>query len=473
MSEQANTTFDITILNGSVLKPDCDGFHNVNIGINYDRIASVTVEEISGNRTIDAKGLTVSPGFVDIHTHVDEHPYAGVCEARMGVTTSIGNNCGMGIYPPEKFREQVERDGFPINQGLLVGHQNLRETLGCMDRYEPLDSSKLDDLSRLAEESLDAGAFGVSFGLAYVPGASADELKTLAAVVAERKSILTAHPRYAALGLPGFMPDAIEGQTELILAARESGARIQISHLGSQIAWKADPYDDLLLRGLESIEKARDEGIDIMADCHPYDAWCTNVGAATVDAFQLEAFREHYDVDFDVMQVAEGPYCGQKLNEQLYNKLREESPNTLVIGHMMKEDLVARTFGPPFVMVASDSAFAEETGFPTHPRCCSTFPRALRLLVHEFKLMSLEEALYKMTLLPADRFGLERKGRIEAGADADIVIFDPEEISDLATYMEPDKDNRGIVHVLVNGISLIENGNHTDTRPGRFLSRDR
>lgn len=463
--------FDLAILNGKVLKPDCKGFHNVNIGIAADRIEAVTEKDISGERTIDANGLVVSPGFVDVHTHVDQHPYAAICEARMGVTTSIGNNCGMGIYPPRNFEEQVARDGFPINQGLLVGHQNLRETLGHTDRYAPLDPSKLDDLSRLADEVLSEGAIGISFGLAYVPGTSAEELNALAKLAAKHNSIFAAHPRHAAHGLPGIAPDAIVGQEELTNAAREMGARLQISHLGSQIAWKADPYDELLQRGLEHIEKARDGGADVMADCHPYDAWCTLVGAAVLDPFQLEAFREYYDTDFDVIEVAEGPHRGERLSEELYHRLREEAPETHVVGYMMREDLVARTLASPFVMVGSDSVFSEDNGTPSHPRSCGTFPRAIRIAVREQKLLSLEEALYKMTLMPAERFGLSSKGKIEVGADADIVIFDPKSIDDLATYTEPDQPCVGIEHVFVNGALVIQDGKPTNAMPGKYLRR--
>jgi len=469
MTENLQESFDIVILDGDVLRPDARGFHKINIGIRKDRIESVTTDKISGTNVIDAGCLVVSPGFVDVHTHVDLNPYAAICEARMGVTTSVGNNCGMGIYPLSLFEELVSREDFPINQALLVGHQNLRETLGHDDRYAPLDSSKIDALRQLADRALAAGAIGVSFGLAYIPGTSSDELNAIARVVADHKSILTAHPRHAAHGLPGIAPDAVQGEEELISAVRSTGARLQISHLGSQIAWKADPYDDLLIRGLARIQKARDDGVDVMADCHPYDAWCTNIGGAAVDPFQLEAFREHYDLGFDIMQIADGPYRGKRVTEESYGRLREEAPNTHVIGYTLREDLALRTIASPFVMVASDSAFAGDTGLPSHPRCCGTFPRTLRLMVREHKLLSLEETLFKMTLMPAERFGLPMKGRIEEGADADIVMFDADTVADLATYMEPDQPCVGIQHVIVNGVPIIQNGSLTDKRPGRYL----
>jgi N-acyl-D-amino-acid deacylase len=463
--------FDIAITGGRVLEPDCAGFREINIGITADRIATITDDTISARTTIKADGLVVSPGFVDIHTHVDNHPYAALCEARMGVTTSIGNNCGMGVYPLDAFEQHVARNGFPINQGLLVGHQNLREELGIEDRYSPLDPSSIDELSELAEQALSSGAVGISFGLAYVPGTSTDEINALASLVAEHDSILTAHPRHAAHGLPGIAPDAVEGEDELIRAGGLAGARVQISHIGSQIAWPADPYDDLLRRGLERLEKAREEGVDVMADCHPYDAWCTHVGAAVLDPFQLDAFREYYNVGFDIIQIAEGSHRGVRLTESLYFQLRDEAPNTHVIGYMMREDLVARALASPFVMVGSDSVFAEEDSTPTHPRSCGTFPRAIRMAVREYRLLTLEEALYKMTLMPAERFGLRSKGRIEVGADADIVIFDPDSVADLATYMEPDQPCPGIEHVLVNGVPVIKKGKPTNARPGRYLRR--
>ena len=472
-TKKSEKAFDIAITGGRVLEPDCAGFREVNIGIAGDRIEEITEDKVSAKKSIKADGLVVSPGFVDIHTHVDNHPYAALCEARMGVTTSIGNNCGMGIYPLDVFEKQVARNGFPINQGLLVGHQNLRETLGLEDRYSPLDPSMIADLCDLADEAFGAGAVGISFGLAYVPGTSADEIKALAGVIARHNSILTAHPRHAAHGLPGIAPDAVEGEEELIQAGKEAGARLQISHIGSQIAWPADPYDSLLRRGLERIEKAREDGVDVMADCHPYDAWCTHVGAAVLDPFQLDAFREYYNVGFDAIQIAEGEHRGERLTETLYHQLRDEAPNTHVVGYMMREDLVARALAAPFVMVGSDSVFSEEDSTPTHPRSCGTFPRALRLTVREYQLLTLEEALYKMTLMPAERFGLSSKGRIEVGADADITIFDPDSVADLATYLEPDQHCPGIEHVFVNGVAVIENGKSTNASPGRYLRRNR
>jgi N-acyl-D-amino-acid deacylase len=281
---------------------------------------------------------------------------------------------------------------------------------------------------------------------------------------------LTAHPRHAAHGLPGIAPDAVEGEEELIQAGKDAGARVQISHIGSQIAWPADnPYDDLLRRGLERIEMAREEGVDVMADCHPYDAWCTHVGAAVLDPFQLEAFREYYNVGFDVIQIAEGEHRGERLTETLYHRLRDEAPETHVVGYMMREDLVARALAAPFVMVGSDSVFSDEDSTPTHPRSCGTFPRAIRMAVREYQLLTLEEALYKMTLMPAERFGLTGKGKIEVGADADITIFEPDSVADLATYLEPDQPCPGIEHVLVNGVAVIENGKPTNARPGRYV----
>jgi N-acyl-D-amino-acid deacylase len=138
--------FDVAIIGGRVLEPDCAGFREVNIGITEGRIDAVTDDDIDAKTIINADALIVSPGFVDVHTHVDNHPYAALCEARMGVTCSIGNNCGMGVYPLDVFEKQVARNGFPINQGLLVGHQSLREALGFEDRYLPLDPAMIGDL---------------------------------------------------------------------------------------------------------------------------------------------------------------------------------------------------------------------------------------------------------------------------------------------------------------------------------------
>jgi N-acyl-D-amino-acid deacylase len=321
----------------------------------------------------------------------------------------------------------------------------------------------------LAEAALSLGAFGLSFGLAYVPGTSKKELIELFNVSARHGMIVAVHPRYSALGLPGVRPDAIAGEEELIEAAKVTGVKLHLSHVASQIAWKSRPYDALLRRGLEVLDRARDEAVDLTGDSHPYDAWCTYAEAAALDHLLLPAFRKHYDLDIGMIEVGSGPHKGEKLTEELFRRIREEAPRTHVVGHMMEEDLVARTLLAPYIMLASDGTYEEGTGVPSHPRGTGTFPRMLRRMVRELGVFSLKEALYRMTTQPALRVGLTQKGRISVGADADFAIFDPETIEDLATYTKPDRGVKGMIYVIVGGVPVVEKGELKDVTPGKAL----
>jgi len=167
--------------------------------------------------------------------------------------------------------------------------------------------------------------------------------------------------------------------------------------------------------------------------------------------------------------VGSGTYTGERLTVRLLEEIRNDDPDTWIVGHAMREDLVEYILRQPYVMVASDGVFNIDTGIPSHPRGRGTFPRVFRWLVRERRALSLTEALTKMTVMPADRFGLHAKGRIEPGADADITIFNPETVTDGATYLEPDEDPSGIMHVIVGGVPVVENGVLMDAMPGRSV----
>jgi N-acyl-D-amino-acid deacylase len=374
-----------------------------------------------------------------------------------------------GAKNVDKFLQRIDEEGFPVNHGLLIGARDLREQVDLVDIYTPLPDDKVFRMVQLAEAALDQGAFGISFGLVYVPGTSEKELQELFKAAARRGVIVAVHPRYFAMGLPGIAPDAVAGEEEIIKAARETGAKLQISHVGSQIAWKSKPYDGLLKRGLKKIEEARDEGLDVTGDCHPYDAWCTYVSAAMLDSLLFPAHKELYGVGLESVEVGNGPFKGKKLNEDLFMRLRKESPTTLVVGHMMKEDLVARTLMNPYIMVASDAVYETATQTPTHPRGSGAFPRMLRRMVRELGIFSLQGALYKMTIQPALAIRLSQKGKIAVGADADFAIFDLDAIEDLATYTEPDRGVKGMIYVIVGGIPVVEKGELKNVMPGKAV----
>jgi N-acyl-D-amino-acid deacylase len=472
---------DLVIQGGRVIDPASETDAILNVGVRRGKISSVTAQSLTGQRIVDAKGLIVTPGFIDVHTHVDGLSYSGRCMAEMGVTTAIGGNCGFSFIPEARgdryrlgaFLERIDRSGFPVNHAFLAGTQVFRRMAG-LDKRDEADSGAISGMTESCQRALEQGAIGVSFGIEYQPGTTSEELAALFKVAADRHRPVTVHPRYTGRGLPLLQPSAVKGYEEIVNAAGEAGASLQISHLNGQIAWESDPHDELALSALELIESARSSGLDITGDFYPYAAWCTPAGAASLDYFlkgdlALWLIKKRYFLEIDMLEVGNGPYKGERLSPELLEKIRKEDPYTFVIGHAMREDLVEMISERPYVMVASDGVFDIESGMPSHPRGRGTFIRVLKQLVNEKQILPLMTALKKMTVQPADRFGLEGKGRLAVGADADIAVFDLEKLDDRATYLHPDVSPSGVDTVLVNGVPVLEKGRYVDSNPGRAI----
>ena len=326
-------TYDLVIKQGRVIDPVSRWEDVCQIGIRAGRITTLSRDDLSGDRVIDATGLVVCPGFIDIHSHVDGSIPAGEHSVLMGVTTVIGGNCGT-CYIPEglnigAFLDRIDQEGFPVHHGVLAGGSDLREALD-VNRYAAAPEEALSRMTGMAQEALDQGALGLSFGLAYAPGTKERELVKLFKIAARNEVPVAVHPRYAGTMIPGYGRDAVAGQEELIDVAAKTGAGLQISHLGSQIAWRAKPYDALLKSALAVIERAREAGVDVTADCHPYDAWCTRAGAATIDPFVnpaiLRLFNKYQMVDITDIDVAGGPYRGRSMTVELLNEIRQKDP---------------------------------------------------------------------------------------------------------------------------------------------------
>jgi len=473
--------YDLVISGGRVIDPASGTDGILSVGVIDGTIHAVSKDELRGKRVIDASGLVVSPGFIDVHTHVDGNVYSGKCMSRMGVTTQIGGNCGSSYIPevgPEgqdlaAFFDRIDAEGFPVNHAFLAPTQILREAVG-VDIHEGAGSDLIAKMADMARKMADDGAIGVSFGIEYQPGTTHEELAALFQVAAEYNIPATVHPRYSGRGVPVLQPSAVDGYNEIVEAAGVSGAALEISHLGSQIAWRSEPVEALTESALLVIEQGRSQGLDITGDCYPYAAWCTTAEAASLDYFlkggvYLWVMKKRYFLEIGMLEVGSGPHTGERLTVELLEKIRQDDPDTWIVGHTMREDLVEYILRQPSVMIASDGVFNTDTGIPSHPRGRGTFPRALRWLVRERQVLSLTEALAKMTVTPADRFGLRKKGRIEPGADADITIFDPETVTDGATYLEPDTDPDGVMHVIVGGVFVVEDGVPLDAMPGRSV----
>jgi N-acyl-D-amino-acid deacylase len=429
------------------------------VGIREGRLVYLGKNAPAARRVINGRGLTLSPGFIDLHMHEDPwKEEAGgarigeevaACQVRMGVTTSVGGNCGLGEVDVERYFGQLQRQGGLVNYATFIGHTALRHALGIGDEYRAATPREIDRLQAAAGKALAAGAVGISFGIEYTPGAPTAELLALARVAQDFPGrLLAAHFRSDAGG-------ALESIEEMIYLGRETGLPMQISHLGSCAAY------GYMAPALDLIAAAVKRGTGILADCYPYAAFCTFIGAAGFDGDCLA----RWGVDYGAILVAEGPYAGQRCNRELFERLRREAPDTLVVAFVLRDDEVLLALRHPAVLVASDTLLRGGRG---HPRSAGTFPRVLGRYVREGKI-SFADALYKMTLGPAERLGLKDRGRLEEGAWADLVLFNPATLEDRATFANPAKAPAGIELVLVNGQVVVEKGRLTGARPGRIL----
>lgn len=430
--------------------------HQKNIGIQNGKIAEISDRPLKAEKVIDARGLTVSPGFIDVHGHVDGYTYAGILSAYQGITTTVGGNCGCSPLDLKSFFQEQEENGFPIHQAMLIGHQtSLRERAGAADRYQPATKEQIEKMGALAETALKDGACGVSFGLDYVPGSSLDEVIELAEICEKYGRICPVHTRL-------LTDQDMYSLYELFQVARKTRADILISHFVYQYC------NGLVEKGLEMVEKAIREGLRIHLDSGMYTNWTTYFDTATFDLANIQ----NNNWRWDQMVVATGRHKGQVMSEELYYHMKKEHPTEAIIFFEGKEQEVYDCLVKSYVMPSTDiGAYAKGEG---HPQIAGTFPRYIRKMVREKKLLSLEEAVYKATWMPAQVFKFAGKGEISVGKDADLTLFNAEKICDRADYPhrgEPDAKPEGIPYVLVDGVLTVENGEYTGARCGRIIRK--
>ena len=522
--------YDILIKNARIADGTGNPMYHADVAVKDGKIAKIGYRlKAQAETVIDGTGKVLAPGFIDAHSHLDKRIEAVPHCAHMlrqGVTTIIGGMCGGSAAPISKehfedglrvtgsnhsedsiqarfdlesYIRHLDRIPLGNNVSFLVGHGNIRvAAMGYVsDKATPADLDKMRELTR---QCMEAGAMGVSFGLIYPPGSYADteELIAVAEVVAEYGGVITAHVR-------GEGNQLIEAADELLRVARATGVRTVHSHhkaSGGPMNWNKTAAT------LSMMEKAIADGFDIFCDQYPYTASSNGMKAnipqelhalgvekmieMVTDPVQREELKpvilngktahERFQYIMIGNSASHPEYAGRMLNEiadelgvdpyELHcDLLRDDKMGTTAIYHTACEEDVERVLKWDRTMIGSDGGSGEK---PTgHPRTFGTFARVLGRYVREKQIITLENAVRKMTYLPAMVYNLSTKGLIREGMDADLVLFDPETVSDRGNYAEPALPNVGFACVLVNGKIALENDQVTGVLAGKTLFREK
>ncbi|MCY4633176.1 MAG: amidohydrolase family protein [Acidobacteria bacterium] len=464
----AREAHDLVIAGGRVIDPE-SGLDAVrHVGIQDGTVVAISEDPLEGSATVDAAGLAVAPGFVDLHAH-GQDPASSRYQAMDGVTTAL--ELEIGAFPVERW--YARRGGASlINYGASVSHQAARIralgsafarsnangtfSLGESDDdtlYRAASDEELARLRQLMERGLREGGIGLGFGLSYTPGASHRELLQMFQVAAEYEAPAFIHLRSAAAFERG---GALAPFQEVIANAAVTGAPLHIVHMNSTSGTRAD-------EALAMIRGARERGIDVTTEAYPYTASASLIESPLFDGWDgrpRDAYRSLQWVD-----------TGERLTPETFALYRRQGG--WVIMHGRSEEINEWIVGQPDVIAASDGIpFSQGRA---HPRGAGTFARILGHYARDRGALSLMDALRKMTLLPARRLEsivpeMTRKGRVQVGSDADLTIFDPQRIIDRATYDAPDQYSAGIEHVLVGGTFVVRDGALVEgVQPGRPL----
>jgi N-acyl-D-amino-acid deacylase len=465
------------------------------VALEGDRIAAVGAAGGAARESVDAQGLALAPGFIDVHTHDD---FAALAHPDMafklvgGVTTCVVGNCGFGAAPhaaaavmaktlhpgialPEwrgyaGYMARLERQPTGVNIGVLAGHGTARLAAMGTENRAP-EGAEMAAMKATLAEALEAGALGLSSGLVYDPGrfAATDELVELCALMRGTGALYATHMRDESTGL-------LDSVREAIAIGERAGVPVQISHhkASGRSAW------GLVGESLKLIEAAQRKGLDVHADQYPYTAGSTILSAVFRDGRLRGVSGDTRPEDVVIASTAAHPqWEGRSLAalaesmrctpEAAAERVLAEDSGVTVILHAMNEADVRTVMRHPSTMIGSD-------GIPTlegkpHPRLYGTFARVLGRYAREEKLFPLAEAVHRMTGFPAAKFGLRDRGAVRAGAIADLVLFDPARIIDRGTFEDPKRMPEGIAAVFVNGVRALDRGRATDARAGRVLRR--
>jgi len=452
--------YDVVLEGGRVMDPETGLDAVRNVGIRDGKIARISVAPLSGRRLIHAAGLVVAPGFIDLHQHAQDLASQRV-KAFDGVSTAL--EMEIGASDVAQFLKSKEGRSL-IHYGTTASHVAARALIFGVPLPEgtilpksgtatdqPAAPEQIERIQQRLREELDAGALGVGMGIQYTPGATHLEVIDMFRVAAERKLPVYTHMRSAGRVEPG---SAIESVEEVIGAAAITGAPLHIVHINSTCLRDS-------LECISMIEGARARGLDVTTEAYPYIAGMTAINSAQFNP----GWREKLGIEYSDLVV---PNTGEHLTKERFDELHNATKQQWVLVFANTQEVVDAVIPNPLIMIASDGAEG-------HPRNAGTYSRILAQYVREKKMLTLMEALRKMTLMPAQVLerstpAAHQKGRMQEGSDADVVIFDPQTISDRSTFEKPMEPSVGVHYLLVGGTPLIDEGKLVpDVYPGRAL----
>jgi N-acyl-D-amino-acid deacylase len=446
----------LLIENGLVIDP-ANGLHETkNVLVEDGKIAQVTDQSPAADRVIDAQGLVVAPGFIDIHMHEDPVKNGRLdlcifrCMLSMGVTTAVGGNCGTNVCDPADYLDICDRRGAPVNVAMLAGHGWFRKMAGATDRYQAATPIQIVRMRSGINRSLERGCAGLSYGIRYTPGMDQRELYETAKLCVPFDAPIAAHIRDDA----AYVFDAAR---ELLEAGKAFGLPVELSHIGSMAGFGQ------MKEFLALVDEYRAGGLRVTCDCYPYDAYSTGIGETTYD----DGWMERYGCDYSAIELCEGKYKGQRCTEAIFQELRRDFPECLTVCHVMDMADLSQAFTHPGVMLASDGTLNNGQG---HPRAAGAFPRFWADFVRT-GTVSMDDAIYRMSTEAAQTLGFSSKGHLSPGADGDVVIFDPDTFRDQATFAQPILPPVGVEYVLVNGQVALEKGQIQAEDLGRAVRR--
>jgi N-acyl-D-amino-acid deacylase len=535
-ASRVDQRLDLKIEGASVIDGTGTAGFRADVGVRDESIAAIgDLSRHTAGTVLNASGLTLAPGFIDIHSHSDWRLWShrrAESKIRQGVTTEVVGNCGFSpapvsdahvddlrgfaLYLPKgmdfswrsvgDYLRRFDADGTALNVIQLVGHGTLRIAAMGFARRPPT-AAEMTEMERLLADGIEEGAWGLSTGLIYAPGSFADtaEIVRLGKVAGRHRGFYASHIR----GEGATLLDAI---AEAIQVGREGELPVQVSHIKAA----GRPNWGKVTRALEMIEAAQREGLDVQADAYPYTAssttlrtllpdWALEGGVEAMlrrlaDPAERARIRREIEAPPGGQSVLDRvgwenilvSYCrrrkdaeGKRLSEiaaargadpieAAMDLIADEEGKAYMVMFQLAEDDVRRALAHPSVMIGSDGsalAISGELGEgKPHPRSYGTFPRVLGEYAREQRVLSLAQAVHKMTAMPARRLGLRDRGVVRVGARADLALFDARRVADRATFEDPHRYPEGIEHVIVNGRFVIKHGEHTGSLPGRVLT---